>query len=118
MSYMHNICLYINFVKDNMSISHRIKEIRRKLNLSQKDFADKIGVDQARVSRWEKEKSLPSSVYLTEISRLGVNINWLLTGEGLMMQELPFLQGKKSSFSAEQRIEIEKIVENYFKKNK
>ncbi len=98
-----------------MPLSHRIKEIRKKLNLSQKDLAEKIGVDQARVSRWEKDKSLPSSGSLTEISRLGVNINWLLTGEGQMMHEFPILQEKESSFSDEQRLEIKQMIKEVMK---
>ena len=100
-----------------MIFSHRIKQVRSQLNLSQKDFAEKIGVDQARVSRWEKEKSLPSSSSLIEIARLGVNINWLLTGEGEMMLEIQSSPKSKKIFSEEQKKEIERLIDERLKKN-
>jgi len=100
-----------------MPFSHRIKQIRKQLNLSQKAFAEKVDVDQGRVSQWEKEKSLPSSSSLIEIARLGVNINWLLTGEGEMMLEVPSSSKSKKIFSEEQKKEIERLIDERLKKN-
>lgn len=92
-----------------MAISNRIKQSRKRLNLSQKDFADKIGVDQGRVSQWETERSQPSSSALSEIVRLGVNVNWLLTGEGEMLREALNSEGEEV-FSDKQKRELEKII--------
>ena len=92
-----------------MAISNRIKQIRKRLTLSQKTFADKIGVDQGRVSQWETERSQPSSSALSEIVRLGVNVNWLLTGEGEMMQEA-LSSENEDVFTEKQRRELEKII--------
>lgn len=92
-----------------MAISNRIKQARRHLNLSQRDFAEKIGVDQGRVSQWETERSQPSSSALSEIARLGININWLLTGEGEMMRIVSSSKGEEV-FSEKQRKELENII--------
>ena len=47
------------------------------------EFAKKIQVDKATVSTWESHDSFPKGDILERIHRqFGVNINWLLTGEG------------------------------------
>ena len=64
-----------------MTIGERIKHLKG--NLSQKDFAEKIGAGSSAICAWENNESLPGSKYLEAIHRVfGVDINWLLTGEG------------------------------------
>ena len=94
-----------------MVFSHRIKKIRKRLNLSQKAFAEKVGVDQGRVSQWETEKSLPHSKALMKMANLGVNINWLLTGDGEMMVGAPSSPRSKGFFSEKQIEQIEKLID-------
>lgn len=100
-----------------MMIPHRVKQIRKRLNLSQKAFAKKVGVDQARVSQWETEKSLPHCKALMKMAHLGVNMNWLLTGEGEMMLEIQSSPKSKKIFSEEQKKEIERLIDERLKKN-
>ena len=47
-----------------------IKIIRRKLKLTQKEYAEKIGVDFCTVNRWERGHCKPSQLALKEISNL------------------------------------------------
>lgn len=47
-----------------------IKIIRKKLKLTQKEFAEKIGVDFCTVNRWERGHCKPSQLALKEISSL------------------------------------------------
>lgn len=51
-------------------LSTRIHSIRRKLGLTQAEFATALGVNQATVSRWEKGAT-PDVVALSRISELG-----------------------------------------------
>ena len=43
-----------------MRSSDQIKEIRSRLNLSQSELAEKLGVSFATVNRWEKGKARPN----------------------------------------------------------
>lgn len=57
----------------------RLKEIRQKLNLNQTQFAEKIGVSQAAIARWESGVHIPNIVSLKNIAlALGVTSDFLL----------------------------------------
>ena len=47
-----------------------IKKIRKKLKLTQKQFAEKIGVAFSTVNRWERNHFRPSKLALKEIGEL------------------------------------------------
>ncbi len=53
---------------------------------SQKRLADALGVQPSVVNGWLKRNSKPSSEQLARFTNLGINLNWLLTGEGKMLQ--------------------------------
>lgn len=56
-----------------------ILELRKKNNLTQKEFADKLGVTYQAVSKWENGKNIPDIAILKQICEgFGVNINELL----------------------------------------
>lgn len=66
----------------------RIKEIRRKLGITQADFGKGISVSQNYVWMIEKGDRIPSDRTIADICRVyNVNENWLRTGEGE-----PFMQ--------------------------
>lgn len=59
-----------------------IKSIRLDNNLTQKEFADILGVTYQAVSKWENGKNIPDISILKEISeKFNVNIDELLNGE-------------------------------------
>lgn len=67
-------------------MNERIKEIRKSLGLSQKDFGDQIGVKQGSVAAYESGARVPLDAIITSICRtFSVNERWLRTGEGNMM---------------------------------
>lgn len=37
----------------------KIKELRKKLNMTQQELAEEIGVTQSAIAMWENEKALP-----------------------------------------------------------
>lgn len=66
-----------------MELQDRIKFIRKNAGLSQKEFAESIGVQSIVVSRWENGKTDAGKARLYVIAdKFKVNIKWLQTGEG------------------------------------
>ena len=56
-----------------------IKEYREREHISQKEFANMVGVSQSMVSLWEEGKNIPRPYLLKRISELtGVGIGELL----------------------------------------
>ena len=67
------------------TISERIKEIRGVLGLSQKDFAEKVGLKWHQIKDIETEKTKPSVDLVVKISDIfAIDSWWLLTGKGSM----------------------------------
>lgn len=67
---------------DQEKVGKFIKEIRIKNNLTQKEFADKLGVTFQAVSKWENGKNIPDISLLKELSKMfNVNIDEILEGE-------------------------------------
>lgn len=63
-------------------IGKRIKELRLKNNLTQKEFANQLGVTYQAVSKWETGKNMPDLILLKEISNIfKINIDSLLTDQ-------------------------------------
>lgn len=63
----------------------RIKEVRQKLNLTQAEFAEMIGLSQNYIALIETGKRVPSSRTVSDICRVfGVSLDWLKTGESCM----------------------------------
>jgi|GEM_PF-1227014 len=52
-----------------MAISKRIYELRQQYNLSQKEFAEKIGASQASVNYWENGKRIPKFEQIQKIAK-------------------------------------------------
>ena len=69
-------------------MNKRIRELRKSLGMSQKDFADKIGLKQNAISYMEKEGSTVTAQNIKTIcTQFSVNEAWLRTGEGKMYLE-------------------------------
>ncbi|KAM3106816.1 helix-turn-helix domain-containing protein [Phormidesmis sp. 146-33] len=47
---------------DSLEISDLIRDLRKRLNLTQEQFASRLGITFATVNRWERKKSRPSSL--------------------------------------------------------
>lgn len=66
----------------------RIRELRKALELSQKEFAQKIGLKQNAISYMEKSGSTVTEQNIKAIcSQFSVNEYWLRTGCGKMFLE-------------------------------
>lgn len=63
----------------------RLKQLRKSLNLTQQDFADKIGVKRNTLANYEIGRNEPIDAVISLICReFNVNEEWLRTGKGDM----------------------------------
>jgi transcriptional regulator with XRE-family HTH domain len=61
----------------------RIKSLRvDTLNVTQRELANKIGVDPITISRWERGETVPSDLHRALLARVcGVHPNWIINGD-------------------------------------
>lgn len=68
-----------NALMDEKLTGKRIRQARLMAELSQKEFAQSVGVDASTVWRWEKENRPPSSEVIAKIAEvLGTSVAYLL----------------------------------------
>ncbi len=71
-------------------MNERIKELRKKLKLTQQEFADAVKVKRNTVATYEMGRSVPSDAAIALICKtFNVNEEWLRVGAGDMFLELP-----------------------------
>jgi len=65
-------------------IGRFIHEIRMEMGMTQKELANKIGVSDKTISKWETGRGIPDTAIMSELCQvLGITINELLSGERL-----------------------------------
>ena len=70
-------------------MNNRIRELRKTLGLSQKEFAEKIGLKQNAVSYMEKAGATVTEQNVKAVcAQFCVNEQWLRTGTGKMFLEV------------------------------
>lgn len=68
-----------------LSVGSRLKLFREFLKLTQVQLAAAIGGTAIAIQGNESGRSMPNSKSLIGLYKLGMDINWLLTGEGQMV---------------------------------
>lgn len=69
-------------------IGRFICELRKEKGLTQDQLAEKFGISNRAVSKWENGKSLPdASIMINLCNFLGITVNELLTGERISMED-------------------------------
>ena len=72
---------------NQIKIGRFIAECRKKVNLTQMQLAEKLNITDRAVSKWETGKTMPdSSVMLELCDILKINVNELLCGEKISME--------------------------------
>ena len=67
---------------DQEKIGNLLKQIRKENNLTQQQFADKLGITPQAVSKWENGKNIPDISVLKEIKKLyNIDLDSILDGE-------------------------------------
>lgn len=73
---------------DQIKIGKFIAECRKKKKLTQAELAEKLGITDRAISKWENGKSLPDSGVMLELcAELDITVNELLSGERIEMKK-------------------------------
>ena len=71
---------------DQIKIGKFIAKCRKENSLTQMQLAEKLGITDRAISKWETGKSLPDSSIMLELCEmLGITVNDLLSGEVVTM---------------------------------
>lgn len=74
---------------NQMKIGKFIAKLRKEKNYTQREIAEKLGVSEKTISKWECGNGLPEVVYMEPLCNiLGITVNELLVGEYLHIPEL------------------------------
>ena len=72
---------------DQIKIGKFIAERRKNKNLTQMQLAEKLGITDRAVSKWENGKAMPDSAIMLELcDTLEISVNDLLHGEVISME--------------------------------
>lgn len=72
---------------DQIKIGKFIASCRKEQGMTQAALAEKLGISDRAVSKWETGKSLPDSGIMLELCELlKINVNELLSGEKIMVE--------------------------------
>ena len=78
-------CYYQYVNREVITLNERIKKLRKALNLTQQEFADRLKVSRSNIATYEVGKNNPADAVVNLICReFGVSEEWLRTGEGEM----------------------------------
>lgn len=74
-------------------MNERLKKLRKTLDLTQQEFADRIGIARGNIGAYEVGKNSPSDAVIslickTEFPNGKVNEDWLRTGNGEMFEQM------------------------------
>ena len=79
------LCVYNQSRKEVIHTNERLKKLRKTLDLTQQEFADKIGIKRNTMAQYEIGRNEPIDAVIISICReFNVNENWLRTGDGEM----------------------------------
>lgn len=68
-------------------MNERIKKLRKALELTQKEFASRLGIKQNTIAKYETNRGNPTVAVISLICReFNVNEDWLRTGSGPMFK--------------------------------
>lgn len=97
---------------DQVKIGKFIASMRKRQGLSQKQLAERIGVTDKTVSKWETGNRLPDASILLKLSlELKIDVNELLAGEEFLSEEFSAEEYVKTSESNIVKL-VDEINEN------
>ncbi|MGQ9814241.1 MAG: helix-turn-helix domain-containing protein [Candidatus Roseilinea sp.] len=80
-----------------MSLGIRLQVWRHALGLTQDGFAQRAGIPKKTLVGYENEDRVPRASALAAIAKTGVNLHWLVTGEGSMSAQTENALGRAPS---------------------
>lgn len=80
--------VYNEIRKEVNEMNERLKKLRKTLDLTQQEFADRIGSKRNTIAKYETDTNVPSAAVISLICReFNVNEHWLRDGTGEMFIE-------------------------------
>jgi transcriptional regulator with XRE-family HTH domain len=74
---------------DQIKIGRFIAECRKNVNLKQKQLAEKLGITDKAISKWERGITMPDTSIMLELCDiLCISVNELLSGEKINMENI------------------------------
>ena len=103
---------------DQIKIGKFIAQCRKSKQLTQAELAEKLGITDRAISKWENGKGMPDSSIMIDLCNiLGINVNELLSGEVIDMDkydtkaEENLLELKKQKEEADRRmLQLEWVI--------
>ena len=72
---------------DQLKVGKFIAECRKQKNLTQMQLAEKLGITDKAISKWERGIAMPDTSIMLELCDiLGISVNELLSGEKISME--------------------------------
>ena len=72
---------------DQIKIGRFISERRKCINLTQMQLAERLGITDKAISKWERGVAMPDTSIMLELCELlGISVNELLSGEKINME--------------------------------
>ena len=72
---------------NQIKIGRFIAECRKNINLTQMQLAEKLGITDKAISKWERGIAMPDTSIMLELCDiLGISVNELLSGEKMSME--------------------------------
>ena len=94
---------------DQLKIGKFIAERRKMNNLTQVKLAEKLGVTDRAVSKWENGKAMPDTAIMLDLCKiLSISVNELLTGEEIPMEKYEEKNEKLILELAQQKADADK----------
>lgn len=70
------------------AIGKRLKQLRKKIGMSQKEFAEKLNITPSSLNNYEVgRRNIPPEILADLSDKFNVNIDWLLTGNDPMFKD-------------------------------
>ncbi len=97
-----------------MEIGSKIKNARLKIELTQEQVAELLGVSRQTISNWENEKSYPDIVSVVKMSDIySVSLDFLLKGEERMDNYINYLDESTNVVKSKEKSAKLKIILSY-----
>ena len=93
-----------------MTISERILKVLKERNMTQAEFAQKVGIAPSTICEWKKKKTNPNSYKIMDVCNvLHITPEQLLTGKGIEDEEEIVATSPESRFTPQDI----RIIEDY-----
>lgn len=70
-------------------VKDRLRDWRQKLGLTQEQMAARLGTHVGMIRKYEGGHAVPGGTILAVMANEGLDLNWLLTGDGYHVRESP-----------------------------